>query len=147
MHLNFNGANVGNEFALVSLLETALKDSLGDRYLVNTDLPERSSEGSAYDRPDLIIWPQDEPKRPYMVELKMIDKNFDLPLTVANQTKRMIEKNRELNPMLILATTSRVGNLLRRELDGQNVAIVQSDMSSDLADDITEFIRMNQTDI
>lgn len=135
-----------NDFALVSMLEAALKNSLGDRYLVNTAPPYQVREGPAHIRPDLIIWPQDDPKRPYMVELKMINKNFDLPLAVANQTRKMIEENRDLNPMLILATTSRVGNLLRQELDEQNVAIVQSEMSSNLADDITELIRTHQTE-
>jgi hypothetical protein len=135
---------VENDLALVSLLEAALKTSLGDRYVVKTDLPGRQSNGLAHSRPDLIIWPQDGSKRPYMVELKMMNNNFDLPLAVANQTQRMLEENKDLNPMMILATTSRVGKLLRQELDGQNVAIVQSEMSSNLADDITEVIRMNQ---
>lgn len=133
-----------NEFAILSLLETALQKSLGDRYRVNSEPLYPSPQGQHHIRPDLVVWPQDEPKRPIIVELKMLNKEFDLPLSVASQTRRMIEENQGANPMLILATNSRVGTLLRRELDGQNVTVVQSDVPSALADDISNVIRQTQ---
>lgn len=127
-----------SESTLVPLLETALRKSLGDRYLVNE---ARCPGNGAPVRGDLVVQRRDDPKQLYVVELKMMNEGIDLPLAVASQTKRMIAENCELNPRLILATTSRVGNLLRQELDAQDVAVVQVNEAAQLTAGIAEVIR------
>lgn len=123
--------------ALASLLETALQRSLGANYEVSREV------GSGQFRGDLLVRHLEDPKQVYVVELKMLNGGVDLPLTVANQTRRTIAENHALNPTLILATTSRVGNLLRQELAAQNVAIVQAEQPSQLSAGIAQVIRAN----
>lgn len=127
-----------SDYALASLLQTALATSLGDQYLVST---EAAMEGGASMRGDLVIRRRDDPTKLYIVELKMMTNGFDLPLSVANQTKRFIADYQQLKPRLILATTARVGNLLQQELAAQDVAVVQASQPSQLSAGIAEVIR------
>lgn len=124
--------------ALTSLLETALRNALGEQYLVSTDV---SMEDGSRLRGDLVVRRRDDPTKLYIVELKMMTNGFDLPLSVANQMKRLFAEHQQLKPRLILATTSRVGNLLKQELVAQDVAIVQADQPSELSAGIAQVIR------
>lgn len=132
------------EDALIGLLGDELRRRLGDRYVVNQNFLSASLEREPSARPDLVVWPQDEPKRPYIVELKLISRDFDLPLSTASQMVRILRANQDFAPILILATSAHVGNLLRTELNAQNIEIVQSEEPSALVSDIAEIIETKQ---
>lgn len=125
--------------AVVALFEQALQSTLGERFSVTAEAPNGAMH-SATAGADLVVWPRDGSHGPFMVELKMMDKDFDLPLAVAGQTRRIIDESRALNPTLIVATTGRVGKLLREELNDQDVSVVQSSAVGTLADDLSNFI-------
>jgi len=128
------------EDALISLLGEELRRQLGDRYKVNQNYLSASLESEPSTRPDLVVWPQDEPKRPYIVEFKFTNRDFDLPLSTASQMVRILQANREFEPVLILATSAHVGKLLRAELNAQNVEVIEGEEPNTLVSNIAKTI-------
>jgi hypothetical protein len=139
MVYNLKGADMGYYSALESLFQDALQSALGGGFRVNAGGPEGSPR-KASSGPDYVVWPKDPSCRPLMVELQLMDKDFDLPLSVASQTRRILDEHRSLHPILIVATTGRVGNLLRQEFWAQDVELVRNPLPEKLVGNLSTFI-------
>jgi len=137
------------EDTLVHLLGEELRRRLGSEYVVNPNFLSGPLEESFTARPDLVIRSRYEPRRVYIVEVKLASRqNFDLPLATAGQTKRILQANTpQFDPVLILATNAHVGNVLASELEAQRVEVVQTGEMMNMASDIADTIRAKERQV
>lgn len=134
-----------SESLILKLLTEQLSGLLGAEYRVHRNMLThsitRKDPNPHYD-PDLVIWPNtDGEPSPVIVEFKESPSLTDLPLSTARHLKLIREANNANHPQMVLATTSHVSDLLREELDSENIDIVQSTHVTDLARQIVEIVK------
>lgn len=125
---------MAREEFLIGLLGDELQRVLGDSYVVNQSLRSDWIDPEHSERPDLVIWPKDDPQRLFLVEAKLAaNSQVDLPIAAAGQMVRIFDAYRvprpqpsvsRPEPVVILATTASVSSLLRSELAAQRIDIV-----------------------
>ncbi|HDR9034324.1 TPA: hypothetical protein QDB07_001794 [Burkholderia vietnamiensis] len=129
------------EDTLVHLLGEELKLLLGPEYLVNFNFLSAPMEESFTARPDIVIQSRYDPRTIYIVEVKLMSRSSDLPISTAAQTKRILQANTpQFDPILILATNANVGNVLASEFQAQKVELIRTTSMSSMAPEIARTI-------
>jgi Holliday junction resolvase len=129
--------NSEHEFALK--LASSLRGHLDPNLEVLSSPFMAPTEGlSSGSLPDLVITGGPN-VRPVIIEIKG-SKGQDLPLKTAQVTKVLYQANSFRDPRIALVTPSRVGTIVRRELEDQNVKVFNSDDYEELVRQLASYI-------
>ncbi|MGA9911095.1 MAG: hypothetical protein WBR17_00945 [Paraburkholderia sp.] len=133
---------MAREEVLIGLLGDELQRMLNpERYVVDHSQRSDWVDAEYNERPDLVVWPTDDSKRLFLIEVKLVaNSNVDLALAVAGQMLRIANAYQLRNPVLVLATNASVSDLLRSELEALNIELVRNAEREGLVADLASMI-------
>lgn len=131
---------------IINRLTDELPNELGSEYKVvpEYNLASIDDEVHVIAPPDIVIYNSDT-NHTTLLEVKgsRLPDN-DLPLATAPAIRKIKEANEELNPDLVLVSTSSLTDRLRSQLDSENVKVIELGGQDTLVTDVADAIR-NQT--
>jgi len=121
-------------------LLSELQVQLGPKYRVTPAYASASIEGlSPNSRPDIVV--SGSFNTPVLIEIRGIDSDQDLPISTAYVTKILREANSAIEPRIVILTKSKIGSLLKDELDSQGVKSFNATNFRRMVSELTQFIK------
>lgn len=127
--------------AVTLKLVDTLERELGAGYEVLVDPVLDSIQGiRILGRPTLVIFDRERASTT-IVEVSGSWLADELPIGAAAEVLKVGKKNRELNPRLVLVSTSRVDQMLRDALASSGVELIVTDKPAEAVSQVTSLIR------
>ncbi|GGA73607.1 hypothetical protein GCM10011521_09650 [Arenimonas soli] len=135
---------MGLEHQVAEQLSKELQLELGGKFEVGADMTVDDFQqlGSLGSRIDLVVRSVSGDGEPlFLIELKTGKSPYEVPYSVLNSFKLWKTARSARDAVLVLATTRKIGSLLRGELSSQGVQVVESSSIERLVSELTKLIR------